>query len=237
MKDLLRGYDSLEREFESFLPDEVVDCILGSEDVIESDDESDAQDGQCHVSCEDDARRDAADRAISIIGGNNIEIEEEYDVDIYGDYDVVEFSDDENEVSFNEMGVVVDEDAASVSEDGGSTEQSDVDNTNTADVLRTGKRGRPRRIYADSNVESKRPRIGQPNAESHVSESRRSKQSKWTEEEDNLLLSRRQEDNQYSIIAEAFPGKTAKQCRERYCSYLDPALNRDKGKRTWTGKT
>lgn len=54
----------------------------------------------------------------------------------------------------------------------------------------------------------------------------------WTDEEDYLLrrLIRRTPYKHWGAIAAQMPGRTAKQCRERWCYSLDPAIN----KNPWT---
>jgi myb proto-oncogene protein len=48
---------------------------------------------------------------------------------------------------------------------------------------------------------------------------------KWSEEEDKLLVCLISQDfNSWESLALNFPGRTAKQCRERWCHYLDPTL-------------
>lgn len=50
---------------------------------------------------------------------------------------------------------------------------------------------------------------------------------KWTEEEDNRLRYCVAEGfEHWGNIANKMPGRTAKQCRERWCNYLDPDLAR-----------
>jgi nuclear transport factor 2 (NTF2) superfamily protein len=52
----------------------------------------------------------------------------------------------------------------------------------------------------------------------------------WSEEEDNLLLRLMRQyngDKCWTKIAESIPGRTAKQCRERFYLNLDPTINRE----------
>lgn len=51
---------------------------------------------------------------------------------------------------------------------------------------------------------------------------------KFTSEEDGLLvgLVKRLGEENWKVIAERIPGRTARQCRERYRYYLEPTLNR-----------
>lgn len=55
----------------------------------------------------------------------------------------------------------------------------------------------------------------------------------WTEIEDEILRSliNMNGPSDWSIIAESFPRRTAKQCRERWHNYLDPNIN---DKHSWT---
>jgi len=58
------------------------------------------------------------------------------------------------------------------------------------------------------------------------------RKSKWTPEEDKLLIEsvKRNGMSNWSLVAVEVPGRTGKQCRERWTNQLCPALNRD----TWT---
>jgi len=53
----------------------------------------------------------------------------------------------------------------------------------------------------------------------------------WTPEEDEILIKLVEENKDslvWSAIAEKVPGRTAKQCREHWCLFLDPNINRTK---------
>lgn len=58
------------------------------------------------------------------------------------------------------------------------------------------------------------------------------KKSKWTPDEDTLLrnLVKKEGTNNWSLIAESIPGRTGKQCRERWLNQLRPDLT----KNNWT---
>ena len=58
------------------------------------------------------------------------------------------------------------------------------------------------------------------------------KKAKWTSDEDNLLkmMVKNQGTNNWSLIAQSIPGRTGKQCRERWLNQLRPELN----KNNWT---
>jgi hypothetical protein len=60
------------------------------------------------------------------------------------------------------------------------------------------------------------------------------KKVKWTEREDQILTGNVQKysTSNWSLIACALPGRTGKQCRERWTNQLDPSLNRD----NWTSQ-
>jgi hypothetical protein len=60
------------------------------------------------------------------------------------------------------------------------------------------------------------------------------KKVKWTEREDQIMTSNVQKygTSNWSLIACALPGRTGKQCRERWTNQLDPSLNRD----NWTSQ-
>jgi hypothetical protein len=55
------------------------------------------------------------------------------------------------------------------------------------------------------------------------------KKRKWTNIEDQALTACIQKfgTSNWSVIASALPGRTGKQCRERWTNQLDPNLNRD----------
>jgi hypothetical protein len=55
------------------------------------------------------------------------------------------------------------------------------------------------------------------------------KKRKWTDIEDQALTASIQKfgTSSWSLIASALPGRTGKQCRERWTNQLDPNLNRD----------
>jgi hypothetical protein len=57
---------------------------------------------------------------------------------------------------------------------------------------------------------------------------------KWTEWEDQILTGNVQKygTSNWSLIACALPGRTRRQCRERWMTQLDPSLNRD----NWTSQ-
>jgi hypothetical protein len=59
-----------------------------------------------------------------------------------------------------------------------------------------------------------------------------SKKVKWSEREDQILAGNIQKYGtiNWSVIACGLPGRTGKQCRERWANQLDPTLNRD----SWT---
>ena len=56
--------------------------------------------------------------------------------------------------------------------------------------------------------------------------------NKWTPEEDKKLIELINENGpfkkKWTIIAEHFPNRTGKQCRERWLSNLDPSINKKK---------
>jgi hypothetical protein len=54
----------------------------------------------------------------------------------------------------------------------------------------------------------------------------------WTAEEDERILAwvSAHGPHQWAILEESMPGRIAKQCRERWCNHLDPAIKRA----TWT---
>ncbi|OHT08026.1 hypothetical protein TRFO_23652 [Tritrichomonas foetus] len=58
------------------------------------------------------------------------------------------------------------------------------------------------------------------------------KKSKWTPEEDRLLMDsvNKHGMGNWSLVSQAVPGRTGKQCRERWINQLCPALNKD----NWT---
>jgi hypothetical protein len=58
------------------------------------------------------------------------------------------------------------------------------------------------------------------------------KKAKWTIPEDRALTSSLQElgTTNWPLVAAALPGRSSKQCRERWTSQLDPSLNRE----NWT---
>lgn len=74
----------------------------------------------------------------------------------------------------------------------------------------------------DSSSEGKRSRVESESQDEYV------KKGTWSEEEDKLLLSLVQEgrDFKWSEIALQVPGRSAKQCRERWSCNLDPRINR-----------
>jgi hypothetical protein len=55
------------------------------------------------------------------------------------------------------------------------------------------------------------------------------KKRKWTDLEDNSLVSSVQKfgTSNWSVVAVALPGRSGKQCRERWTNQLDPGLNRE----------
>jgi hypothetical protein len=55
---------------------------------------------------------------------------------------------------------------------------------------------------------------------------------KWSDREDKLLCAnvQRYGPANWSVVAGLMPGRTGKQCRERWTNHLDPSLNRDQ----WT---
>ena len=58
------------------------------------------------------------------------------------------------------------------------------------------------------------------------------KKNKWTTEEDNLLREAVSKNGSrcWGVISRFVPGRTGKQCRERWIFGLDPSINKD----TWT---
>jgi hypothetical protein len=51
----------------------------------------------------------------------------------------------------------------------------------------------------------------------------------WSETEDSLLTSLVQENGfSWKVVAKRINGRNTKQCRERWCNYLDPSLKRGK---------
>jgi hypothetical protein len=58
------------------------------------------------------------------------------------------------------------------------------------------------------------------------------KKSKWTQEEDNLLVEsvKFHGFGNWSLVAQSIPGRSGKQCRERWINQLCPALSKD----NWT---
>ena len=58
------------------------------------------------------------------------------------------------------------------------------------------------------------------------------RKSKWTPEEDKLLIDsvNKHGMGNWSLVSQAVPGRTGKQCRERWINQLCPALNKD----NWT---
>lgn len=59
-----------------------------------------------------------------------------------------------------------------------------------------------------------------------------SKKVKWTEQEDQMLIQSIEQvgTSNWSLVASYLPGRSGKQCRERWTNQLDPMLNRD----NWT---
>lgn len=55
------------------------------------------------------------------------------------------------------------------------------------------------------------------------------KKAKWTQEEDKLLVDsvKAHGMGNWSLVAQTIPGRTGKQCRERWINQLCPALNKD----------
>ena len=68
------------------------------------------------------------------------------------------------------------------------------------------------------------PKKNGPRAASH--------KVKWSQEEDQVLAQNIEQfgTSNWSLIAKALPGRTGKQCRERWMNQLDPQLKRD----NWT---
>ena len=60
------------------------------------------------------------------------------------------------------------------------------------------------------------------------------KKSKWTPDEDKLLIEsvKLHGMGNWSLVAQGIPGRTGKQCRERWINQLSPALNKD----NWTAQ-
>jgi len=53
--------------------------------------------------------------------------------------------------------------------------------------------------------------------------------TQWTREEDDLLVAAigKHGPKNWSNVAQEVPGRNGKQCRERWCNYLDPDIKRD----------
>jgi hypothetical protein len=60
------------------------------------------------------------------------------------------------------------------------------------------------------------------------SESRKVISEPWTEDEDRKLarLVERIGKKDWCMVASVMEGRTARQCRERYCNHVDEAINR-----------
>ena len=58
------------------------------------------------------------------------------------------------------------------------------------------------------------------------------RKERWTEEEDSLLreLVGKYGTKNWQVVAQSVPGRCGKQCRQRWCNYLDPSIK----KRSWT---
>lgn len=157
LKELLKGYDCLEQELELFLCDEflLADGMAECDGLIiaelsDDDDESDVmhQDENMFDSVNDNKVEDSNNDAYAI--DSDVEIEEEYDVNIYEDYDVIEMSDSESEYEESSGAGLQNEIArggeldVSVGEQIVATQNTAGGKTSRIDVIRTGKRGRPR---------------------------------------------------------------------------------------------
>ena len=71
---------------------------------------------------------------------------------------------------------------------------------------------------------TEQPKKSGPRAASH--------KVKWSTEEDQILTRNIEQygTSNWSLVAKALPGRTGKQCRERWMNQLDPQLNKD----NWT---
>ena len=52
------------------------------------------------------------------------------------------------------------------------------------------------------------------------------KKGHWSEEEDELLRTWKNQSGNWAEVAEHIPGRTPKQCRERWCNHIDPTIRK-----------
>ena len=76
------------------------------------------------------------------------------------------------------------------------------------------------------------PTPSPPDAQKRSTPRASSRKVKWTPEEDRILTESIEQHgtSNWSLIANALPGRSGKQCRERWTNQLDPQLNRE----NWT---
>jgi hypothetical protein len=229
MKELLDGYGDVQREFGLLLPEELMEEIFVEEDHNASQEV-------------------------------DVEIEEEHDTNIYGDYDVVEMTDDESddvsrcEIEQTEQRIVQMQHGHVARE-----------KKRAGKVIRTPKRGRPRKVvkevdfetdlksneteeamtHSQKAVEGAIRRDTRHQEDSVESTSKRQciehchlntdrgKKRRWSADEDKKLVSLYQrEGSTWKTVSDSLPGRSQKQCRERYRMHL--ASEKEKG---WTCKS
>lgn len=228
MKELLDGYDDVQREFGLLLPQELMEEIFAEEDHNTSQEV-------------------------------DVEIEEEHDTNIYGDYDVVEMTDDESEDDVS-TGEKAEQKIVQMQHGHVAREKK-----RTSKAIRTGKRGRPRKVVKEVDLETdlksneikeemthsqkavegaiRRDTRHQEDSVESTSKRQciehchlnidRGKKRRWSADEDKKLVSLYQrEGSTWKTVSDSLPGRSQKQCRERYCMHL--VSEKEKG---WTCKS